>query len=326
MIKWLFFIPLPLLACILSTEQLFIPGYPDAFNPSIIAWNGKFLLSFRNIANPKDSYNSSEIGLIWLNASFQVISTPQIILGPGRAEDARLINVDDHIYMVYSDNEDPKLSKGGFRVCVAEIKEENAHFSLLWRDRCVKFERENPLVREKNWTPFVYQHTLLLSYSLNPHLVFKPLLRTGECQIIAEEEAPLSWWKWGDLRGGTQAFLIGDRYLTFFHSSVKMSSEASGNKEMLHYFMGAATFEEEPPFKMTHISALPIVDETFFTGPVYKPYWGSWRGIFPGGFLFNDDFIWIVYGKQNHELWVVKLDKEKLLTSLLPLPLLGRSP
>ena len=56
---------------VLETKQISIPEFPKAFNPSILRWEGKLLLSFRNIANPKDSYNSSEIGLIWLNDDFE---------------------------------------------------------------------------------------------------------------------------------------------------------------------------------------------------------------------------------------------------------------
>lgn len=309
--------PLTLMAYILETKQIHLKEYPDAFNPSIIRWEGKLLMSFRNIANPKDSYNSSEIGVVFLDEDFNQISPAQILLKSCRAEDARLIEGNGHLYMVYSDNEDPALSKGGFRVHVAKLKEKGNVFTISSKDRLVNFEGADPSLREKNWTPLIYENELLLSYSLNPHLVFKPLLGTGSCETVALTNAPLEW-SWGDLRGGTQFFPVDEHYLTFFHSSIRMASEASGGKEMLHYFMGAATFTKEPPFKMTQISPTPIIGDDFFKGKIYKPYWGSWRGVFPGGFIVNNDFIWIIYGKQNHELWVVKLDKEGLFHSLIP--------
>ncbi|MBP9841028.1 MAG: hypothetical protein KBC64_01215 [Simkaniaceae bacterium] len=311
------FFPMEMNAFILEARQIHLPKYPDAFNPSIVRWKGKLLMSFRNIADPKNSYHSSEIGLVWLDDSFHPEGIPQIILGPHRAEDARLIEIGDRLYMIYSDNEDSVISKGGFRVYVAELKEKNGIFSIFKKERLVKFEGENPSLREKNWTPFEHQDNLLLSYSLDPHLVFRPLLGAGECETVACSSKSLPW-NWGELRGGTQLLQVGGSYLTFFHSSVRMKSEASEGKEMLHYFMGASLFQSKWPFEMTHISPEPIVDESFFAGPIYKPYWGSWRGVFPGGFVFDDNFIWIVYGKQNHELWVVKLHKEKLLESLTP--------
>jgi predicted GH43/DUF377 family glycosyl hydrolase len=306
------------MAIVIDSQQIHLPEYPKAFNPSIVSWKGKLLMSFRNIADPKDSYNSSQIGVVWLNDSFETEGESQILLGPSRAEDARLIVDEDHLYMIYSDNEDLFISKGGFRVYVAELEEDDKRISIKSKERLEKFEGANPLCREKNWTPFIYQSNLLLSYSLNPHLVFKPLFGRGECETVGSSIVPLAW-KWGELRGGTQLLSIGDRYLTFFHSSLRMSSEASQGKPMLHYFMGAAIFEGNSPFQMTHISPEPIVGVNFFAGPFYQQYWGSWRGIFPGGFIFNDEFIWVVYGKQNREIWISKLNKKALLDSLIPI-------
>ena len=86
---------------------------------------------------------------------------------------------------------------------------------------------------------------------------------------------------------------------------------------MVHYFMGAYTFEKYPPFAITAISPEPIVADTFYKGPMHAS-WKPLRVIFLGGFVYNRSFIWVVYGRQDHEIWVVKLDKEKLLNSLTP--------
>lgn len=310
---------------ILDTKQIKINDYPDAFNPSVVRWEGKLLMSFRNIANPKDSYNSSQIGLIWLDESFDPIGKAQILeihdqtAGlPHRAEDARLIVVRDRLYMIYSDNIAPEITRAGFRVYIAELKSDKGKLSIVSKERLNDFEGNEKGLREKNWTPFEWNGDLFLSYTLNPHIVFKPLLGTNSCETAAISETSLDW-KWGELRGGTQTYLIDGNYLTFFHSSERIVSKFSEGKEMLHYYMGAATFEASPPFRMTAISPEPIVGSDFFTGRRYKPYWGSWRGIFPGGFIFDDDFIYVFYGKQNHELWVVKMDRKGLFESLVTL-------
>ena len=311
---------------ILETKQIKIIEYPNAFNPSIIRWHGKLLMSFRNISNPKDSYNSSDIGLAWLDDDFQITGKPQILYlnkkgtkPYHRAEDARLIEVAGHLFMIYSDNEDPIITKGGYRVYIIELVEQNGKFIILSKERLDSFEGVNPNLREKNWTPFNYKENLLLSYSLNPHLVFKPAIGTGECETFALSNKSLQNWTWGELRGGTQALKIGNRYLTFFHTAIHANSDHSDGKDMLHYFMGASTFESEPPFAMTHISPEPIIGKGFFTGTIYKQYWGSWRGIFPCGFIFDNTYIYVVYGRQNHEIWVVKLEKRELLDSLIPI-------
>ncbi len=310
---------------VLELKQIHIPGHPNAFNPSIIRWQGKLLLSFRNISNHKDPYNSSQIGLIWLDENFNPETPPQILvicehdsMKCKRAEDARLIEVDGHLYMVYSNNEEEVIAKRNFRVFIAELKEENGLFYLVNKDKLSQYEGENQNLREKNWTPFTYQNNLLLSYSLNPHLVFKPLIGTEKCETISSSYKTLPEWKWGELRGGTQSLQIEDQYLTLFHTAIRMSSVESSGKEMLHYFMGAATYKTKPPFEMTAISPTPIIGKGFFSGKIYPPLFGSWRGIFPGGFVFDNNYIYVVYGRQNYELWIAKLDKKGLLDSLIP--------
>lgn len=307
---------------VLEIKKIEIPSFEEAFNPSIIRFRGKLLLSFRHLKNPKDSYNSSQLGLVWLDENFQVASKPQILPisnYPNRSEDGRLIEVNGHLYMVYSDNEDEVITKRGFRVHILELEENDGFFSIASKEKIINYEGESEFLREKNWTPFNYKDELYLSYSLNPHLVFKPLFTNNEASTVAKSTKEIPFWIWGELRGGTQTLELDNQYLTFFHTVKKMASSYSDNKEMLHYFMGAATFKKEPPFEMTSISPEPINGRGFFSGAIYKQYWGSWRGIFPGGFIFDDTYIYIVYGRQNRELWVVKLDKKGLFNSLLPL-------
>jgi hypothetical protein len=51
-------------------------------------------------------------------------------------------------------------------------------------------------------------------------------------------------WNYGELRGGTEAKLVGDEYLAFFHSQGTVHSRFS-----MTYWMGAYTFSREPPFR-----------------------------------------------------------------------------
>ena len=309
-------------AFVLNLKKLEIPGYPNAFNPSIIRWQGSLLMSFRIIPNPVFSFNSS-IGLVWLDDNFNPIGTPQILsmrtnsLVPCRAEDARLLTVGDTLFLVYSDNEEEKITKGGFRVYISQLNFDGKQFSLHYVEKLSKFAGESKERREKNWVPFDYKGNLLLAYSIAPHKIFRPLLGTQKCETFADSSGLITW-DWGELRGGTPGIQMGEEYLAFFHSQKKMKTIHSDEKEMLHYFMGAYTFSREPPFEVTKISPQPIVGKGFYKGPVYKPYWGSVRVVFPCGYVFDDKYIWIAYGRQDHEIWVVKLDKEGLLKSLIP--------
>src|SRR4051794_22577997 len=69
---------------IIETKKVTIPAAPHAFNPSIVQWQGRWLMSFRVIENPNrilgfSSAAESDIGLIWLDDDFNPIGQPQFI-------------------------------------------------------------------------------------------------------------------------------------------------------------------------------------------------------------------------------------------------------
>lgn len=306
---------------VLETFQIEIPNYPHAFNPSIVRWKEALLLSFRVILDEKSPYES-KIGLVWLNEEFQPIGEPKLLDTqiktpsiPSRAEDGRLIIVDGCLYLIYSNCIEEKISRGAFRVHVGEISYDGENFTLEDPEPLLDFEGESSSKREKNWVPFDSNGNLFLAYSLSPHLIFHPQRGLNCCDTIASCPSPIDW-PWGALRGGTPALLDGEHYLAFFHSSIKMSSVHSNGKEAFHYFMGAYRFTKNPPFQITQISLEPIIGKNFYTGASYKPYWNPVQAIFPCGFIHDDSFIWIAYGRQDHECWVVKLDKKGLMRSL----------
>jgi predicted GH43/DUF377 family glycosyl hydrolase len=309
---------------VLETKKIDIPDFPHAFNPGIIRWQGRLLMSFRIIPDRKQSFNT-EIGLVFLDEEFCPVGKAQLLnlrdeysIAPCRAEDARLITLGDKLYMIYDDNVDPKLSKGGFRVYVSEIHYNGKHF-IADHIECLKyFEGENKNVREKAWVPFEYEGNLLLAYSIFPHRIFYPYLDgTGVCETIVCTESNIAW-NWGILRGGTPGFIEKEGYLAFFHSSTHMATVHSNGKKIAHYFIGAYLFSHEMPFTILKISPEPIIGKNFYNATGYKPYWKPIRCVFPCGFISDDKYIWVAYGKDDHETWIVKLDKTGLLQSLVP--------
>ncbi len=310
---------------VLKTKQLQIPEYPHAFNPSIIEWDNKILLSFRTI--PEDSKTNSFcssaeslIGLIFLDADFNPINEPQIIdLGfeNAKSEDARLIKVANRLYLIYSDNRDELVCTSGFRMYITEIFIDNETIGIGNTDAILHFEGENKHRREKNWVPFDYDGYLLMAYSLQEHKILYPIPCSNEATTISCTHSNVSW-DFGELRGGTPAILDGDEYLAFFHSSMNMSTVHSKGQKIPHYFMGAYTFNKEPPFEITNISNKPIISLGFYEGKEYTPYWHPVKVIFPCGFIATKRFVYISYGRQDHEIWLVKLDKQGLKESLIP--------
>ena len=228
------------------------------------------------------------------------------------------MGVDTRKCIVYSDNCNEVVTEGGFRMHVGELDFDGDKFFLTKLESLTDFPGVSSKRREKNWVPFDYQGNLLLAYSLLPHKIFRPDLdQSGECELFATTSSDISW-KWGELRGGTPALRNGNEYLAFFHSSIKVATDHSNQKSIPHYFIGAYTFEKDSPFAITSISKEPIIGKNFYHGKTYSPYWHPVQVVFPCGFVFNDDYILLSYGRQDHEIWIAKIDKAGLLDSLVP--------
>lgn len=306
---------------VLETKRIHIPDYPDAFNPSIVRWNDSILMTFRS--RDPSTGAANRVGFIWLDEHFNPKGKATLLKSSVEGEntyiqDPRLIVIKDKLYIAYSDLvKQPKAEKPKRLMCLAEISYDGNTFSTVNRDCIYDFEGDINNKFEKNWVPFNYQDILLLAYSIAPHKVFLPLLGQNRCATIAESTM-MNRWEWGILRGGTPALLIDkNHYLAFFHSSIPIATVQSNSQSMPHYFMGAYLFDSHPPFSLRKMSPNPIVTKDFYTGESY-PTWKPLNVVFPCGFIFDTNYIWISYGRQDYEAWIVKLDKSALLKSLIP--------
>lgn len=304
---------------ILETKKIEIPGHPDAFNPCIMRWQESLLMSFR-IRDPENG-STNQFGLVWLDDNFNPSSPVQRIIPlntfsttPSKAQDPRMIHINDRIYVIYSDLIDGIQDKIR-RVFVAELQFDGLSFSLNNIECFLDFDGDIQNPQEKNWVPFDYNKNLFLAYSINPHRIFKARLGSNSCDLIANSSGKIRW-DWGILRGGTPALKVDDKYLAFFHSCKDMVTTQSRGKRIVHYFMGAYTFATDPPFNIKQISPKPIIGKNFYNGPEHQT-WKPLRVVFPCGFVFDNHYIWVSYGRQDHEMWVVKLDKKGLLDSLV---------
>lgn len=305
---------------VLDTKRIHIPGYPEAFNPSIVSWKGRLLMSFRS--HDPETRSTDLIGLVWLDENFKPISKPTVLkregevtCDPSKAQDPRLIVVNDQLHIVYN-NLFPYAQPVN-RMVVGIIEEDgDGSFKVSFPSPLIDFYGNIERRKEKNWVPFAHENNLYLAYSLQPHRIFMPILDLNSCLPVCSTIGTIKW-DWGMLFGGTPALRIGNSYLAFFHSNKALATVQSEGIVMNHYFMGAYLFKACFPFSITHISSHPIVARTFYEGEMYNN-WKPLRVIFPGGFIMDEDYIWVVYGRQDHEVWVVKLDKAGLLASLLP--------
>lgn len=309
---------------VLESKQIIIKEYPNAFNPTIVRFQGKLLMCFRTYEPVTKS--TDNIGMVWLDENFELESAPSILQVPvfptgmvSKKQDPRLIVVGDKLIMVLNNSIKGVLIPEVRRMFLTEIHLSGDQFYTDPLEPLFNYQGEREQRWEKNWTPFVYDGELLLAYSLFPHRILRPLTSLGICEEFALTNSSFNW-NFGHIRGGTQAYLDGDKYLGFFHSSINMATVHSNGKVMPHYVMGAYLFSKEPPFEITHMSPEPIIGKGFYTGPAYKT-WKPLRVVFPDGFVFDENYVWITYGKQDHEIWLAKIDKKKLIDSLIPVVL-----
>lgn len=301
----------------LEEKQISLKEYPEAFNPSIVKYGDGYLLTFR-VTQGVNIWRNNYIGTVMLNEEFIPIGEPQLLFqedgGEVHGEDARIVAVGGKYYIVTNDDLQKigKMSHLVRFICVSELKEESGFFSLT-PPVILQHSIKGGLQKiEKNWSPFIWQDQLLFSYFLSPHEVVSPDLNTGEAVPICMTKC--SWdWPYGEIRGGTPAEIVDGVYLAFFHSSTRDFSLLK--KRGIFYFMGAYTFSPEPPFPLLKGSEYPIVGSQFYDAPRSR-----FQVIFPGGFIHKDPFIYVVYGKNDHEIWYAKLDKQELLQSMKELP------
>lgn len=302
---------------VLETKRIVIPKCPDAFNPSIIRWNDRLLMCFRTY-HP-ETRSTNEIAFVYLDKNFETVGVPRFLRfrtkDPSclfKRQDPRLVQVNNRLFIVYNNAVQGELR----RMLVAELYVKGDCFFADQAECLYYFEGESRARSEKNWVPFDYNGDLYLGYSIVPHKILQPIFGMSKCRTVASS-LPAIKWDWGVLRGGSPALLEGEEYLAFFHSSKSMATKHSSGRNIPHYFMGAYTFSSKPPFKITRVSPEPIVGKHFYNGPAYKT-WKPLRVVFPGGYVADEKYIWVVYGRQDHEVWVAKLDKKGLLESLVP--------
>jgi len=308
---------------VIAAKKIDITGYKGAFNPSIVKYGDNYLLTFRYQPSRSTQYWISYTGVVVLNEEFEPISNPQLLdtrahsdQTVSQSEDARLVSLNDKLYIVYNDNmETNNPGIGGRRdIYMAELSVANDRFVLAEPVKLAHDLKHEQIMCQKNWTPFAWKDCLLFVYSMHPHEILASDLKTGVSKTIYDTYTQKSnHWSLGQMRGGTPASLVDGEYLSIFHSGHLTTSAASGDVPMWHYYMGAYTFSVEPPFGMNKVSAVPIDHPSFYT---YSSL--SKRVIYPGGLIAAGPVLYVAYGKDDCEVWVATIDLEALKRTMIP--------
>jgi hypothetical protein len=196
------------------------------------------------------------------------------------------------------------------------------------------YKLESPK-EQKNWSPFEVddplvpqQKKLLFIQSIDPHRIVHSV-KTSMPQHVFGETLHLSHspagnlshlWRWGELRGGTPALLLAPpfdpHYLSFFHSS---NMPPRTGDVLQTYAMGAYTFCPTPPYKILKMSSRPIIHDSMYTGNwtnLPLSFYHIDYVVFPMSYFIEGNALFLTYGKQDQEGWVVRLDLKRLLDSL----------
>lgn len=131
---------------------------------------------------------------------------------------------------------------------------------------------------EKNWLWFSHDGAPHMIYSASPHVVLK---MDGSLNPVEKIQSDVfdRYWKYGEVRGGSNPVRVGDLYWTFFHSSVKWAVHKR------RYFMGAYAFEAKHPFRIVRFTINPLL-----TGSSAENWWpGLPEVVFPCGAYFDGD-------------------------------------
>lgn len=303
---------------IIAEKKIEFEEFPGAFNPSLVKINDTYLLTFRYCPDPVFSPHVSWIGIAQLNEDFDPIRKPQILnirpinpQTPPQGEDGRLFFYRDRLFLLFNDN--PEIDSPSFSdrrdMYIAEIFLNQNSFAISLPLKLF-YPKKNSQFWQKNWVPFIWDQKLLFSYSIIPHEVLQPHFFDGECftSFLTETSPP---WNYGTLRGGTPALLVDGEYLSFFHSSVSIPPEKYWDLSSWFYFMGAYTFSSSPPFNITKMTSKPIFNDGFYDPDSYGK-----KVVFPGGFVDAGPLIYLAYGKDDCEIWIATLSKEKLKEAL----------
>ena len=174
--------------------------------------------------------------------------------------------------------------------------------------------------REKNWSPFVHNGSVLFIKSINPLTVvgvkdWKEIIGdAANATLVVKEDVPgrpvptyvvsaaplvpgTIDWGHGHMRGGTQALLVGGAYyLSFFHTATHLKGSSYTT-----YFMGAYAFTRDSPFSLLAVSRYPIVDDSLYTGPWNTRFTNRMIDyvVFPMHFYLRGAWLHLTVGHQD---------------------------
>jgi predicted GH43/DUF377 family glycosyl hydrolase len=234
-------------AKLVAVDGSLLSADPCHYNSSLIRDDRGLWLIWRN----QDKHGHSTINRAMLDESLRPIPTTVGLIdlpltavdtmGTNQREDPRAFHHNGSTWLSYT-----AWRRGATDAAIALSRLDDR-----WRSaedvRITYGGNWSPGVMQKNWSFFPHEKTLHFIYYANPHEVVD--LANNQTHKTAGV-----LWEHGIIRGGTPPILVGDRYVTFFHSSRDGDSE-HGRR----YYMGAYSFSASPPFTPLALTKAPIL-------------------------------------------------------------------
>jgi predicted GH43/DUF377 family glycosyl hydrolase len=299
---------------VVKTKKVNIRNVLAPYNASFIPYGSGYLIFFRYDIKHKSKF-VSYIGCAELDANFDQTNKEFIKIDTQNenSEDPRVLCTEKETYLIYTK---VKFKKEAYvsTINIAAIDLQNYKLKFKTKlDPQFSFQ-------EKNWVPFEYKGQIYFQYSLNPQkILLLPDPQKNHLELFIDNIFRFIPWDnrrtgWGSLRGGSPALNIGNKYLAFFHSSFV------DEEGLFWYSMGAYTFENQPPFRITAISPSPILFSDIYdtvplnTSDVKKCV------IFPSSFVIEQkdgkEWIHLSCGENDASIKIVTLDKDALIKGL----------
>lgn len=309
-----------------EVHSLSIPSFPNAYNPSIVAWEGEFLLFFRydekrdHLLNSKKFEALTYIGVARLNKDLKKIGPVKILnLMSSYAEDPRAILWKGKVGIFYNDLTFGESLQRRMKVAVLDPKtlEIDAIYPLPSAKKGT----------EKNWTPLIFEENgdeLGFVYSFDDLSIYKMDFFDDEVTVRSLgnnrlKNFPLDWARrYGLLRGGAPAFFAEQRYWAFFHSMHKVKTPVDADKFLKEYYYlpGLVTFVVSPSIKMLEISSYPILFDGAFDTPKTRCF--EKNVIYPSGCVYDPESreVILTVGENDSGIKILKTKLDRLKSSL----------
>ena len=291
------------------------------FNPALICFGGEHLMAYR-VVTPD---GRRRLAICRLAPDLSVVPhsavplSDSIYSGGTWHADPRFCIVQDRLFLHYNNGAQQAESA----IYLVEIDPR----SLLAVGQARRLVLAGPKRRvEKNWMLFAHGDRLWAVYSIAPHVVLElDLAAEGSaeggvpCQPVYRTDWDVAGYAgcYGELRGGAPPLLIGDMYVSVFHSLFHVRRIRKllyrilrkPSRKTLRYVAGAYAFAAAPPFEPIWLHPVPVL-----TPPPLPRRPGPQldtrieRSAYPCGSIFKGE-EWIVsFGSQEEYCCLATLD------------------